>query len=228
MLICEDLLLLLTQDDGRREPWVGYRDYGLAGGLLGDLVLAQCVDLKDEKRSCVLLVPGLSDGAGGIELEGAPPPGDGPEAVLDFGLRVLAQRSKPPRSAALVQAGWFNPRKLISRSLVARGVVGFQEARFLGLQPERYPAVDPEPEAQTRARLTAALAGQGRIGPADAMILGILQAMNAAKSVLGEEMRAAGITRGGCRGELVGRRGEFVGRGAPPARVAPLRVSLLP
>lgn len=185
MLICEDLLLLLTRDDGRTEAWVSYRDYALAAGLLADLALADCVEFEDRKKDPKVWLSG--------ELGGGHAQDAGPGAVMDFGMRALAERSKPPRVQALVTAGWFNPREVVSRSLVAQGVVDLEEARFLGLKPERYPAADDGPEAHTRARLRAALAGRGDISVPDAMVLGILRGMDSAKVVLKEEAAAEGL-----------------------------------
>ncbi|SMY11785.1 Golgi phosphoprotein 3 (GPP34) [Brevibacterium jeotgali] len=184
MLICEDLLLLLTRDDGRTEAWVSYRDYALAAGLLADLALADCVEFEDRKKDPKVW---LSGELGGGDAEDA-----GPGAVMDFGVRALAARSKPPRVQALVTAGWFNPKEVVSRSLVAQGVVDLEEARFLGLKPERYPAIDGGPEAHTRARLREALAGRGDVSVSDAMVLGILRGMDSAKVILKEEAAAEG------------------------------------
>lgn len=206
MLICEDLLLLLTRDDGRTEAWVSYRDYALAAGLLADLALADCVEFEDRKKDPKVWLSGeLGGGDGqGIGRDRTPTPGPkptsaeeaGPGAVMDYGIQALAERSKPPRVQALVTAGWFNSKEVVSRSLVAQGIVDLEEARFLGLKPERYPAVDDGPEAHTRARLRAALAGRGDISVPDAMVLGILRGMDSAKVVLKEEAAAEGLKGG--------------------------------
>lgn len=218
MLICEDLLLLLTRDDGRTESWVSYRDYGLAAGLLSDLALAECIEFEQVKKNPRVLLAGagggvdgaaggagsfgvaggavgtgVAGGADGTVASGAEPVEDGPGAVMTFGLQALAGRKKPPRVQSLVTASWFNPKEVVSRSLVAQGVVDLEEARFLGLQPERYPAVDEEPERRTRARLQDALAGRGAVAVTDAMVLGILRGMDAAKVVLKEEAAAEGL-----------------------------------
>lgn len=208
MLICEDLLLLLTRDDGRTEAWVSYRDFALAAGLLADLALADCVEFEDRKKDPKVWLSGElggGDGQGnGRDTTPTPTPGPkptpaeeaGPGAVMDYGIRALAERSKPPRVQALVTAGWFNPKEVVSRSLVAQGIVDLEEARFLGLRPERYPAVDEGPEAHTRARLREALAGRGDISVPDAMVLGILRGMDSAQVVLKEEAAAEGLKGG--------------------------------
>ena len=64
---------------------------------------------------------------------------------------------------------------------------------MLGLKPERYPVLDPQPEAHTRARLADALAGRGPVAPADVMILGILQAIDAPRNVLRAELAQVGL-----------------------------------
>ena len=127
MLICEDMLLLLTRDDGRTEAWVSYRDYALAAGLLADLALADCVEFEDRKNPKVWLAGEVGGGAGQARSEARstfPAPGAapgaaedaGPGAVMEFGIRALAERSKPPRVQSLVTAGWFNPREVVSRT----------------------------------------------------------------------------------------------------------------
>ena len=192
MLICEDILLLLTRDDGRTEAWVSYRPYALAGGLLSDLALADCLEFEPKGKNPKVTLKGgpvgAPAGAGHGGAGGEPPPADGPGAIMEFGLRALASRSKPTRVQSVVTAGWFNPQEVVSRSLVAQGIVGLEEKRMLGLRPERYPVLDPQPEARTRARLTDALAGRGPVAPADVMILGILQAIDAVKTVLRAEL----------------------------------------
>lgn len=224
MLISEDLLLLLTRDDGRTEAWVSHRDYALAAGLLSDLALAECVEFEPGKKRNprVSLAGGVGGvgGAGGVvgaggmggDPVGGEPQADGPGAVMAFGLQVLAARSRPPRVQSLITAGWFNPKEVVSRSLVAQGVVGLEEARFLGLQPERYPAMDDEPERRTRARLQDALAGRGEVAVTDAMILGILRGMDAAKVVLKEEAAHAGL-----RGRALNKRIERISEELPEA-----------
>jgi len=199
MLICEDILLLLTRDDGRTEAWVSYRPYALAGGLLSDLALADCLEFEPTGKNPKVTLKGGPVGAPGGFADpnggagGEPPPADGPGAIMEFGLRALAGRSRPPRVQSVVTAGWFNPQEVVSRSLVAQGVVGLEEKRMLGLRPERYPVLDPQPEARTRARLTDALAGRGPVAPADVMILGILQAIDAVKTVLRAELEQVGL-----------------------------------
>ncbi len=47
----------------------------------------------------------------------------------------------------------------VATSLVAAGVVGFEEKRALGLVPAKYPARDPEPERTLRERLRVVLHG---------------------------------------------------------------------
>lgn len=199
MLICEDLLLLLTRDDGRTEARVSYRDYALAAGLLADLALADCLGFEDRKRDPKVWLTGelAAERVGGPSAAPRPDSGTGeaagPAAVMDFGIRALAARSKPPRVQALITAGWFNPREVVSRSLVAQGVVTLEEARFLGLKPERYPAVDERPEMHTRGRLREALGGRGEVSASDAMIVGILRGMDSAKVILKEEAAAEGL-----------------------------------
>lgn len=208
MLICEDLLLLLTRDDGRTEAWVSYRDYALAAGLLSDLALAGCVEFElDKKKNPKVL---LLAGSGRLTDSRSHAEADGPGAVMAFGLQALAGRDKPPRVQALITAGWFKPKEVVSRSLMSQGVVGLEEARFFGLRPERYPAVNEEPEQHTRARLQDALAGRGPVSVTDAMVLGILRGMDTAKVVLKEE-----AAREGLKGRALNKRIEQISEELP-------------
>ncbi|WP_029088334.1 GOLPH3/VPS74 family protein [Brevibacterium album] len=222
MLICEDLFLLLTTDEGGTEPWVSYRDYGLAAGLLADLTLAGCVDVEPGRwgqgSAKVSLAAEAGSASAGEALRAQAPP-------LAFGLEALSGR-KPTPVSTLVTASWFNPRQAIVEGLVRQGIVDVVEKRMLGLVPEKHPTLNPQPEADTRARLLAALrgggdpdrggqgpggadtsgagiggaggAGAGGSGtaPGDALILSILDSLGAAPRVLRDEIETAGLRRG--------------------------------
>ena len=65
-------------------------------------------------------------------------------------------------------------------------MVSVEEKRALGLVPEKYPVLDPEPERRLRERLRVVLQG-GTPTPADASLLSILQGLEVAPKVLEEE-----------------------------------------
>ncbi|GAA2097279.1 MULTISPECIES: GOLPH3/VPS74 family protein [Brevibacterium] len=188
MLICEDLFLLLTTDEGGTEPWVSYRDYGLAAGLLADLTLAQCLTVEPGRwGGTKVSLAAEADPASTAALREQSPP-------LAFGIEALADR-KPTAVSTVVVAGWFNPRQAIVDGLTERGIVGVVGKRMLGLVPEKHPTLDARPEADTRARLLAALQG-ARPAAADALILSVLKSLGAAPHVLKAELEAAGMRRG--------------------------------
>lgn len=210
MLICEDLFLLLTTDEGGKEPWTSYPDYGLAAGLLVDLTLARLVTIDAGRWSTKVSL--AAEPTDQEDLDAQPP-------VLAFGANALSGR-KPAPVNSLVTARWFNPRAAIVESLATQGIIEVQEKRMLGLVPQKHPTVDPRPETQTRARLASALAG-GTVDPgdvsgfgtsdgphadaavasSDAVLLSILKGMGAARHVLKAEAEAAGL-----RGRALGKR----------------------
>nr|WP_272905303.1 GPP34 family phosphoprotein [Sediminivirga luteola] len=207
-MISEDLFLLLTTDEGGKEPWTSYRDYGLAAGLLVDLTLAGFVVIDAGRWSTKVALAPEADPASPAQ---ASLPADAPP--LTFGVQALSGR-KPTAVNSLVTASWFNPREAIVESLVARNIIHVQEKRMLGLVPEKHPTADPRPEAETRSRLAGALAGRAEaphgafawagtpgdhggadagVAVSDAVLLSILKGMGAARHVLKTEAEAAGL-----------------------------------
>ncbi|GAB3019559.1 hypothetical protein GCM10011376_29150 [Nocardioides flavus (ex Wang et al. 2016)] len=169
MLIAEELFLLLRRDDGKPENAMAYRGYGLAAALITDLVVAERIMLSDDRdpRLKVLL------------------PGPVGHPALDAAMARLEQRDGKKLSS-LVTDGKIAREKELAEALAADGVIRIEEKRALGLFPERYPVVDPEPERRTRERLRTVLIG-GTPTPADASLLAILQGLDVAPKVLEEE-----------------------------------------
>lgn len=174
MLIAEQLFLLLRRDDGKPESAMAYRGYGLAAALITDLVVAERVTLSDDKDPrMTVLVPG--------------PVG---HPALDAAMRRLEQRDGKKLSS-LVTDGKVAREKELAEALTAAGVIRIEEKRALGLVPERYPVVDPEPERRIRERLRTVLLG-GTPTPADGSLLSILQGLDVAPKVLEEERGVLG------------------------------------
>ena len=174
MLIAEELFLLLRRDDGKPESSMAQRGYGFAAALVTDLVVAGRITLSDDKdpRMSVLQRgpvghPALDAAMTRLEVR------DGKK------LSSLVTDSKVAREAELAEA------------LRAAGVIRIEEKRVLGLVPERYPVVDPEPERRVRERLRTVLLG-GTATPGDAALLSILQGLDVAPKVLEDEKGGLG------------------------------------
>ena len=174
MLIAEELFLLLRRDDGKPESASAQRGYGLAAAVITDLVLAEKVTLSDDKDPrMTVLVPG--------------PPG---HPVLDAAMARLEQRDGKKLSSLVTD------RKLalehpVARALADAGVIRIEEKRALGLVPERYPVLEPEPERRVREQLRTVLMG-GEPRPQDATLLAILQGLGVAGKVLEAEKGTLG------------------------------------
>lgn len=174
MLIAEELFLLLRRDDGKPESASAQRGYGLAAAVVTDLVLAERVTLSDAKDPrMTVLVPGA--------------PG---HPVLDAAMARLEQRDGKKLSSLVTD------RKLalehpVAAGLADAGVIRIEEKRAMGLVPERYPVLDPEPERRVREQLRLVLHG-GTPRPEDATLLAILQGLGVAGKVLEAEKGTLG------------------------------------
>ncbi|WP_299931711.1 GPP34 family phosphoprotein [uncultured Nocardioides sp.] len=174
MLISEELFLLLRRDDGKPESAMAQRGYGLAAAVITDLVVAERITLSDDKDPrMTVLVPG--------------PVG---HPALDAAMARLEQRDGKKLSS-LVTDGKVSREKEVAEALAAAGVIRVEEKRALGLVPERYPVVDPEPERRVRERLRTVLLG-GTPTSADCSLLAILQGLEIAPKVLEEEKGTLG------------------------------------
>lgn len=175
MLICEELFLLLTNDEGKTEGWGTQKGWGLAGAVLTDLLAAQRISLDEHKKDPKVL------------LRDASPSGS---PVLDAAIARLAEKGvaeKAKKFSSLVQDGKLNPEPEIVDSLAAAGVIRVEEKRMLGLVPAKYPILNPAPEREIRARLAQVLLGGQPATINDATDLALLQALGVAHKVLREE-----------------------------------------
>jgi hypothetical protein len=138
-------LLLLGYDDKSGKAIVSQigLDLGMAAAVLVDLALARRIGLAD----------------GGILTVRNPTPTG--EPIADEVLtRIVADT--PHTAASWVQRLRHGLRKRVLDDLVSRGVVqDLDETALQFIHLHRYPVADPAPEADTRARLAAALTGQG-------------------------------------------------------------------
>jgi len=170
MLISEELLLLLSKDDGGSES-MSYRGYGMAAAAIADLFVGGRIDLSDEKHPRLRVV--------------STEPPDHP--ALAPVLAGLAEKRDGKRLDAILMWGTADPTHDVARSLEDAGVLEVREKRLMGLLPERYPVRDPQPEADLRRRLAAVIAGDEQAGENDVSLLGIIQALGLSRRILREE-----------------------------------------
>lgn len=213
MLIAEELFLLLRRDDGKPENTWAQRGYGLAAALVTDLVVAERLTLSDDKdpRMTVLV------------------PGPAGHPALDAAMTRLEQRDGKKLSS-LVTDGKVDREDELAAALAAAGVIRVEEKRALGLVPERYPVVDPEPERRVRERLRTVLVG-GTASPADAALLAILQGLDIAPQVLAAERGDLGKKDLGRRIEEVSAdvaAGDAVGRAVAAMNTAMMTAVIVP
>ncbi len=175
MLIAEELFLLLVDDEGKDESWGTYRGYGINGAVLADLVVAGRLALDDAKDPRMTVLAG-------------PPPG---HPALEHALEAVTARDGKKMSS-MISGGRLKAEPLVVRSLVDAGIIRVEEKRMLGLVPERYPVVDPRPERAVRDRLASVLRGSTTPTDADVAILGILQGLEVAATVLGPDAGGLG------------------------------------
>src|SRR5947209_925438 len=137
-----DELLLLAYDDetGRCAVPLIALDLGMATAVLVDLVLHGRIEIA---------------GRAVVPVNPAPTGHDTNDEVLR---RICAEQPQP--AAFWLQRLRHNLRQHVLESLVAQGVVRDQDVTAWDvLRVHRFPVVDSTVERETRARLTAALAG---------------------------------------------------------------------
>jgi hypothetical protein len=142
--LAEELLLLGYDDvSGKATTSQIGLDLGMAAAVLVDLALARRI--------------GLADG-GLLTIRDATPTGD---PIADEALVRIAADT-PHTASSWVQRLRHGLRGRVLADLVSRGVVReLDETAMQFIHLHRYPVTDPAPEADTRARLTAALTNQG-------------------------------------------------------------------
>jgi hypothetical protein len=180
MLLAEELLLLLL-DDEKGSVRGGFGDEsGLTGALLLDLVELGHV----------------AEHEGALVAAGGAP--SSPQVLADAYSEI--DRSDRPRDAN----HWLNRlpkalkplRRRIAEDLVARGVLGEERHKTLGLfSSTRYPELDPGPERELRARLRAVLVDGAEPDPHTALLLGLLAPLELVGHLVEREHRKAAKAR---------------------------------
>lgn len=143
-LICEDLLLLMLDDDSGTLSGTAYPRTVLGGAVLVELALTGAVDVEEKtsawRSAKVRAIPGAAP----------------EDAVLRAAYDVVAER---PRTAQdlVDRLGKGLPERLADR-LTERGILERHDDKVLGLFPrKRWPAVDSRREEEVRRSLTTVL-----------------------------------------------------------------------
>lgn len=137
LTLSEELLLLAVDDDKGKISMNASAalDYGLAGGQLLELALAERVSLDGKK---VVILDG--------ELTG--------DDLIDAAFARMIAEKKPRSVAWWVNALHGKTRRHYLERLVARDIVGVETHKVLGLIPvTRHPEKAPEAEREIRGRL---------------------------------------------------------------------------
>lgn len=166
MLICENLFLLLTEDDGRPASGIRLPNPALSGALLTDLVLTELVSLSPDKHAKV--------------LPNQPHPLRQYHPILLEAVRQL-QSIKPKRARELIAQDQLKARTLIGDYLVHVGTAWKEEAKWLGMRPARYAIPDGRPEMALRTHLASVLRGESMASINDAIVLSILKDIRGAQ-----------------------------------------------
>ncbi|MDO5627837.1 MAG: GPP34 family phosphoprotein [Mobilicoccus sp.] len=169
MLIAEDLLLLLTRDDGKPENAFAYSAYGYAAGNITDLALRGRLTLSDHKDPRVSISDPTPTG----------------EPALDAALARLSDRDGK-RVSSLVTDKRVAAEDEVVAGLQRAGVIEVEPKRLLGLVGERRPVADPTRERDLRDRLRLVLAGSSA-SPAESTLLALLCGLDMAPKVLAQE-----------------------------------------
>ncbi|WP_213453006.1 GOLPH3/VPS74 family protein [Rhizomonospora bruguierae] len=159
LALAEELLLLAYDDETGKAT--GSRiglDLGMAAAVLIELALAGRIALAD---------------GGLLAAPGNEPTGD---PIADDALRRICADT-PHTPASWVQRLRHGLRERVLADLVGRGIVREVDETALEFIPvHRYPAVDPAPEAEVRARLAAALTGGADLPPRTAALATLVAA----------------------------------------------------
>ncbi|MGH2345314.1 MAG: GOLPH3/VPS74 family protein [Chloroflexota bacterium] len=200
MISLPEELLLLAIDDATgkiHSSGPSALDYGLAGAVLMDLLLADRLALADGK----------------LTLADSTPIGD---PVLDDAALEVGQNAKVGDARYWVdKLGRDHLEERVLERLLEQRILRKDEHRILWVIPiDRYPIVNPSPERETRERIRAAVldgtAPESRI----AALIGLMKACNLTTLIFTrDEQRAFGrridqIAHGDAVGQAVSRAAE--------------------
>ncbi|MGI5183819.1 GOLPH3/VPS74 family protein [Dactylosporangium sp. CA-152071] len=166
--LADHFLLLALDDEGNHLVGDPALDYGLAGAVLLDLMLAGRIDLAGDQ----------------VVVTDATPTGD---PVADAALDRVVLEKKPRKPDAWIQPLADGLRGRLLDRQVEAGVLRREQDRVLWVFPRtRYAsATGTEPAAETAVRrdLAAALDGDGPVPARTAALLGLVQAVDLARKL---------------------------------------------
>ncbi|WP_265523136.1 GOLPH3/VPS74 family protein [Oerskovia flava] len=169
LLIVDDLMLLLTDDDGASVQGAGTLYYTLGGAVLTELALLGRVQTDDS---------GILNGPRVL------PAGDGPlpDPLLQAAYDTIAEKTQ--RVQPLLVAIGADLWRVVVQRLTERGLLRREERRVLGIfRSTRFPAADEQHETELRARIRRVLEDGEAPDPRTAAIIGLLSASGAMPSL---------------------------------------------
>jgi hypothetical protein len=199
-----ELLLLCLHDEKGTNAFGSMIETGLAGAVLGELMLEGRVETRPEGRKGKPLVTVVDHATLGDD-------------VLDAGLRRLREATRRADLRRTVQ-GLARIKDIRARTAVAlcrRGILREDEGRVLWLFKRRiYPTVDPAPERALVARVRAAVEDSGgEVAPRTALLVTLARTTGALKAVYSSRQIKA-------HGERLDALKELGGEGSRAARAA--------
>jgi len=174
MLIAEQVFLLLTNEKGGGEAWVSHRNLALNGALLCDLAAHNYITLERKRLS--------------LRVSATVPAASVQDPLLRHGVAEL-ERKGERRLASLLESGKFAQPSVVAQRFVANGVLAQEEKGFLFVSWNKYPTLDPSVEANLRARLQQTLHGERSESWDEAVVLTLLDAIEAIGPVLKQETK---------------------------------------
>lgn len=166
MLICQEMFLLLTKDNGKKEA-VTNNETALSAGLFSDLLMHDAVGISTKNK---------------VHATDKKPE----HPVLAWAWDGLHER-RTSSVKTLLQARWFSPREKIAQDFRDHGQLEIEDAAWWQLGGDRYIMTDTALEDEVRERLAAVLDGTQNPSVKDMIILDILREVKGAYPLLKED-----------------------------------------
>lgn len=166
MLICQEMFLLLTKDNGKKEA-VTNNETALSVGLFSDLLMHDAVGISAKNK---------------VHATDKKPE----HPVLAWAWDGLHER-RTSSVKTLLQARWFSPREKIAQDFRDHGQLEIEDAAWWQLGGDRYIMTDTALEDEVRERLAAVLDGTQNPSVKDMIILDILREVKGAYPLLKED-----------------------------------------
>ncbi|MER0070051.1 GPP34 family phosphoprotein [Corynebacterium sp. KPL2850] len=166
MLICQEMFLLLTKDNGKKEV-LSNNETALRAGLFTDLLLHEAVYIGPKNK---------------VHATDKKPE----HPVLAWAWDSLHEH-RTGSVKTLLQARWFSPREKIAQDFRDRGQLEIEDSAWWQLGGDRYIMTDTALEDGVRERLAAVLDGTEAPSAKDVIILDILREIRGAYPLLKED-----------------------------------------